>query len=96
MPPGDKIDVAYLAHLVRIALTVSESEKIGSELGQVLSYIEKLREANVDQVEPTAHAVPLTNVTRPDLVCASLPPAEALRNAPSQTNDLFIVPRIVE
>ena len=96
MPPVDKIDVAYLAHLARIALTPPEAEKIGNELGQVLSYIEQLREVNVEQVEPTAHAVPLTNVSRPDQVCASLPPAEALRNAPSQTHGLFIVPKIVE
>ena len=47
-------------------------------------------------VEPTAHAVPLVNVTRPDEVRPSLPHDEALRNAPAQANGLFMVPKIVE
>jgi len=47
-------------------------------------------------VEPTAHAVPLVNITRPDEVRPSLPHDDALRNAPAQANGLFMVPKIVE
>ena len=94
--PTDPIDIGYLSRLARIALTPEESLKIGAELGQVLTYIEKLNEVEIDQVEPTAHAVPLTNVTRPDEVQPSLSPEEILRNAPSAINGLFIVPKIVE
>ena len=47
-------------------------------------------------VEPTAHAVPLVNVTRPDEIRPSLPHDDALRNAPKQAGGLFIVPKIVE
>ena len=50
----------------------------------------------VTGVEPTAHAFPLVNVTRPDEVRPSLSNEEALRNAPSTANGLFIVPKIVE
>ena len=93
---GSEIDVKYVAHLARIALTPSEEQKIGAQLGNILGYIEKLRELDVQGVEPTAHAVPMTNVTRPDEVRSSLPTEEALRNAPSQANGLFLVPKIVE
>lgn len=96
MSSPQKIDVAYLSRLSRISLTPIEAERIGAELGQILTYIEKLREVDVSVVEPTAHAVPLTNVTRPDEVCASLPLEQALRNAPSHAQGLFIVPKIVE
>ncbi len=93
---GSEIDVKYVAHLARIALTPEEEQKIGAQLGNILGYIEKLRELDVSQVEPTAHAVPLTNVTRPDEIRPSLPTEEALRNAPAQANGLFLVPKIVE
>ncbi len=93
---GTDIDVKYVAHLARIALTPAEEQKIGAQLGNILGYIEKLRELDVSGVEPTAHAVPLSNVTRRDEIQPSLPQEEALRNAPSQANGLFLVPKIVE
>ena len=83
-----EIDVKYVAHLARIALTPDEEKKIGSQLGHILGYIEKLRELDVTNVEPTAHAVPLVNVTRADEIRPSLPHEDALRNAPRQANGL--------
>jgi len=91
-----EIDVKYVAHLARLALSPEEEERIGAQLGSVLGYIEKLREVDVSNVEPTAHAFPLVNVTRPDEVQPSLSPEEVLSNAPAHTNGLFIVPKIVE
>jgi len=90
------IDIKYVAHLARLALTPDEEEKIGGQLGHILGYIEKLRELDVANVEPTAHAVPMVNVTRPDEVRPSLAHEEALRNAPKKSGGLFVVPKIVE
>ena len=77
-------------------VTPEEEQKIGAQLGNILGYIEKLKEVDVTGVEPTAHAFPLVNVTRPDEVRPSISNEEALRNAPAQANGLFIVPKIVE
>jgi len=93
---ADDIDVKYVAHLARLQLSAEEERKIGAQLGDVLGYIEKLKEVNVSGVEPTAHAFPLVNVTRPDEVRPSMSHEEALRNAPAQANGLFTVPKIVE
>ena len=94
--PGVEIDVKYVAHLARLSLSPEEEQKIGEQLGHILGYIEKLKEVDVAGVEPTAHAFPLVNVTRPDEVRPSLDHADALRNAPAEANGLFIVPKIVE
>jgi aspartyl-tRNA(Asn)/glutamyl-tRNA(Gln) amidotransferase subunit C len=94
--PHDEIDVKYVAHLARLSLTPEEEQKMAAQLADVLGYIEKLKEVDVTGVEPTAHAFPMVNVTRPDEVRPSLPHEEALRNAPAQANGLFIVPKIVE
>ena len=91
-----EIDVKYVAHLARLALTPEEEKKLAAQLGNILGYIEKLKELDVAGVEPTAHAVPMVNVMRADEVHPSLPHNAALRNAPAQANGLFIVPKIVE
>jgi aspartyl-tRNA(Asn)/glutamyl-tRNA(Gln) amidotransferase subunit C len=91
-----QIDVKHVAHLARLHLTPEEEQKFGAQLGQVLGYIEKLQQLDVSQVEPTAHAMPLVNVIRPDETRPSLPHDDALRNAPAQANGLFVVPKIVE
>ena len=91
-----EIDVKYVAHLARIALSSEEEQKLSTQLGNILGYIEKLKQADVSGVEPTAHAFPLVNVTRPDEVKPSMSNEDALRNAPTKANGLFIVPKIVE
>jgi aspartyl-tRNA(Asn)/glutamyl-tRNA(Gln) amidotransferase subunit C len=93
---GTEIDVKYVAHLARLTLSPDEEQKLGAQLGNILGYIEKLGELDVSQVQPTAHAVPLVNVTRPDELRPSLSTEEALRNAPAKANGLFLVPKIVE
>ena len=91
-----EIDIKHVAHLARISLSPEEEKKFGAQLGQVLGYIDKLKQVDVTGVEPTAHAFPLVNVTRPDEVRPSISNEEALRNAPAHANGLFIVPKIVE
>lgn len=91
-----QFDVHYVAHLARLQLTPDEEQKFAAQLGQVLSYVDQLRQVDVSQVEPTAHPFTLVNVTRPDEARPSLPPEDALRNAPATANGLFVVPKIVE
>lgn len=93
---GTEINVKYVAHLARLTLSSDEEQKLGAQLGNILGYIEKLGELDVSQVQPTAHAVPLVNVTRPDELRPSLSTEDALRNAPAKANGLFLVPKIVE
>jgi len=89
-------NVKYVAHLARIQLSPAEEQTLGTQLGPILGFMEKLNELDVSQVEPTAHAVPTVNVTRADEIRPSLPHDEAMRNAPKQANGLFVVPKIVE
>jgi len=91
-----EFDVKYIAHLARLELSADEEKQLAGQLGQILGYVEKLKEVDVTNVEPTAHAVPMVNVTRPDKIRPSLPKEEALRNAPQQSDGLFVVPKILE
>jgi aspartyl-tRNA(Asn)/glutamyl-tRNA(Gln) amidotransferase subunit C len=89
-------NIKYIAHLARLSLTPAEEEQFGAQLAGILGYIEKLEQLDVSGIEPTAHAVPLVNVFRADVVQPSLSNEEALRNAPAKANGLFMVPKIVE
>jgi len=89
-------NIQYVANLARVALTPDEEQRLGQQLTNILGYIEKLKEVDVSQVEPTAHAFPLVNVMRPDVDTGSLPHDEAMRNAPAKAGGLFVVPKVVE
>ena len=89
-------DIHYVAQLARIELNAEQEAKLGAQLGQILGYAEKLNELDVTNIEPLSHAVPLANVTRPDVVGECLSNEEALMNAPAKANGLFMVPKIVE
>lgn len=93
---AEQFDIHYVADLARIELTPEEEQRLGSQLGNILGYVEQLRSVDVSGVEPTSHAFPLVNVTRPDEIRPGLSPEDALRNAPLKANGLFIVPKIVE
>ncbi len=67
-----------------------------SELDGILSYIDKLRALDTRDVEPTSHAVPVTNVMRDDVERPSLAQEDMLANAPDRHRDMFRVPRIIE
>jgi len=92
----DDFDIDYVAELARIELSADEKARLGTQLGDILRYVDQLREVDVTGVEPTAHSVPLLNVTRKDEVGECLQHEAAMKNAPRQANGLFIVPKIVE
>ncbi len=90
------IDIDKVAELARIALTPEEKEKFSSQLESILGYIDKLDELDTSDVEPTAHPHSVENVWREDKVESELPTSEALKNAPKQRNNMFVVPKVVE
>ena len=89
-------EVEHVARLARLQLGPDEKERMRRELDGILSYIDKLRALDTTGIEPTSHAVPLTNVMRDDAARPSLPREEMLANAPDRRGDFFRVPKIIE
>lgn len=94
--PGHNLDVAYVARLARVELTAEEAALFQSQLGLVLEHGAKLREVNVEGIEPAAHTFPIFDVWREDEPRAGFTQEEALRQAPRAANGLFIVTRVIE
>ncbi len=89
-------EVEHVARLARLELSEAEKERMRSQLDAILTYIDKLRELDTRDVEPTSHAIPMVNVMREDEVRPCLPTEEMLANAPEREGDFFRVPRIIE
>jgi len=96
MPSPTDLNIDHVAHLARLALTPDEKAKFSEQLGDVLKYIEQLKEVDVSGVEPTAHAYPVYNVWADDVAQPGLPVEAALKNAPAQRNNMIVVPKVVE
>ena len=79
------MDIPHIANLARIELTDDEASRFDSQLSQILEYVEKLKELDVSDIEPTAHAYPVFDVVREDVADdKSFTAEEALSNAPAQ------------
>ncbi|HUT57992.1 MAG TPA: Asp-tRNA(Asn)/Glu-tRNA(Gln) amidotransferase subunit GatC [Phycisphaerae bacterium] len=88
--------VRHIGKLSRIELTDEQIAVFSRQLGAILSSFDKLQELDTADVEPMAHAVELRNVLADDVPGESLPPDEALANAPQRDGDFFKVPKVIE
>ncbi len=86
--------VRHVAKLARLRMQQDELERMTGELAKILGSIDKMRELDTSDVQPTAHVLDVVNVMRPDKPHHSLSREDALRNAPAVANDSFRVPRM--
>src|SRR6185437_16940975 len=76
-------DVAHLAKLARLAVTDEELDTFAGQLDVILGAVARVSEVAAADIPPTSHAVPMTNVFRPDVVIASLDRDAVLAAAPA-------------
>ncbi len=84
---SDRIDVEYTAGLARLELDGSQREQLQVEMENILEYVDKLKQVDVSEVEPMAHAAELENIFREDVSRPSLSRDEMLSNAPALVSE---------
>jgi aspartyl-tRNA(Asn)/glutamyl-tRNA(Gln) amidotransferase subunit C len=89
-------EVAHLARLARLAVTDEELDVLAGQLDVILGAVARVQEVAAADIPPTSHAVPLTNVFRPDVIVPCLPRDEVLAAAPAAEDGRFRVPRILD
>jgi aspartyl-tRNA(Asn)/glutamyl-tRNA(Gln) amidotransferase subunit C len=95
-PPAiTREQVAYLAGLARIDLTDAELDHLAPQLAVIVESVATVGEVAADDIPPSSHPLPLTNVFRPDIVEPGLSAQEALAGAPEVAQQRFQVPRIL-
>ena len=84
MPSISRDEVAHLARLARLAVTDDELDLFAGQLDAILNAVAQVSEVSQQDVPPTSHAVPLTNVFREDVVRpARRPPKRAASACPA-------------
>jgi aspartyl-tRNA(Asn)/glutamyl-tRNA(Gln) amidotransferase subunit C len=96
MPSITPDEVAHLARLARLDLPADELEHYAEQLDVILASVARVSEVAADDIPPTSHSVPLTNVTRPDVVRGGVDRGEVLAMAPAAEDGRFRVPRILD
>jgi aspartyl-tRNA(Asn)/glutamyl-tRNA(Gln) amidotransferase subunit C len=94
-PALTREQVAYLAGLARIELSDAELDHLAPQLAVIVESVATVGEVAADDIPPSSHPLPLTNVFRPDEVVPGLTAEEALAGAPEVGQQRFQVPRIL-
>jgi aspartyl-tRNA(Asn)/glutamyl-tRNA(Gln) amidotransferase subunit C len=91
-----RAEVAHLARLSRLAVTDDELDMFSGQLDVILQSIARISDVAADDIPPTSHSVPLTNILREDVVVPCLSREDVLAGAPDVAEDRFRVPRILD
>jgi len=91
----DREQVRKVAHLARLELTEEEEAQFSTQLSSILDYFEQLSELDTSNVEPTARAIDVVNITRTDAKETYENRDRILEGAPDRDEDFFRVPQIL-
>lgn len=91
----DRDAVRHLADLARIDLDDAELDHLAPQLAVILESVASIQQVAGEDVPPTSHPIPLTNVFREDVVTPGLTAEQALSGAPEVDEQRFSVPRIL-
>lgn len=89
----DDKTIKYVGILAKLELSEEEKEEAKKDMGRMLDYIDKLNELDTTGVEPMSHIFPVQNVFREDIVTNGDGREDALKNAPEEKNDMYVVPK---
>ena len=93
--PISRAEVEKVSLLARLVLSSDELDRMTSQMGEILGYVDLLSELDTEQVEPMAHALDVANVFRDDLARPSLERESALANAPHRDQECYLVPAVL-
>jgi aspartyl-tRNA(Asn)/glutamyl-tRNA(Gln) amidotransferase subunit C len=88
--------VDKLAHLARLKFDDAEKEEIKLDLQRMITFVEKINELDLENVEPLLYMTNEINVLREDAIKPSLNREEALKNAPEHDGIFFKVPKVIK
>ncbi len=88
-------EVEKVSLLARLQLSSDELDRMTTQMGQIVAYVESLAELDTENVQPMAHALDVANVFAADELRPSLPREAALANAPHQDGEFYLVPAVL-
>lgn len=88
-------EVEHLARLARLELTDEETTHYADQLSAIVDAVARVSQVAAEDIPPTSHPIPVTNVFRDDVAEPGLDRDEVAASAPAWEDDRFRVPRIL-
>ena len=91
-----KEQIQGLAKLSRLEFSEEEQEDLIGDLNEIVNYMEKLKELDLENVEPMMRVDESLRPMREDDPKSGLTKEQAFQNAPSINLDHFSIPKTVK
>jgi aspartyl-tRNA(Asn)/glutamyl-tRNA(Gln) amidotransferase subunit C len=82
--------------LARLRLADDEFAQTVDKLSRIVDFVDQLSAAPTDEVVPMAHPLNQVQRLRPDQVTETDNRDEVQKNAPSVSDGLYLVPKVIE
>ena len=89
-------EVRGIARLARLAVADEEVHEMSRQLGAILDFANQLDAADTEGVEPMAHPMDVAARLRRDEVTEEITREAFQKIAPATTDDLYLVPQVIE
>ncbi|MBF0223924.1 MAG: Asp-tRNA(Asn)/Glu-tRNA(Gln) amidotransferase subunit GatC [Desulfobacterales bacterium] len=90
-----KNEVINVSKLARLDLSTELIDKFADQVGNILDYVDTLKQVDTTNISPTSHSIFLINAFRDDIQHDHLDRTLALKNAPQEEDGYFVVPKII-
>lgn len=92
----DRDTLRKIAHLARLDFEEKAEKEMLASMSEILTWVEKLKEIDTEDVEPLTHMSMEVNAMREDETKPPLDHEKGLKNAPKRDADYFRVPKVLE
>jgi aspartyl-tRNA(Asn)/glutamyl-tRNA(Gln) amidotransferase subunit C len=89
-------DIQKLGELARLRIDPDEVDDLVAKLSNILAFVDQLRHADTDSVEPMAHPLDRAQRLRPDRVTETDEHERYQQNASRVERGLYLVPKVIE
>lgn len=90
-----KEEIIHIAKLASLNLSEEEIAKYANDMTDILEFAEIVNNLNTDDIKETVGINGEYNVFRKDEVKQSISKEELLKNAPSQDEGMFRIPKVI-
>ena len=90
-----KDEIIHIAKLANLNLTNEEIDKYTNDMEDILNFANTVNNLNTDDVEGGTGISEKANVFRKDEIEKSYDREELLKNAPSQDEGMFRIPKVI-
>ncbi len=89
-------EILHIANLAMLNLEENEIEKYRENLNEILEFSETIKNANTENIDITIGANEAKNIFREDEVKRFEDTNMLLQNAPSQDQNMFKIPKVIQ